>query len=61
MKSWKDKYLDLAEKMEHDEFIIYQCFNCFTELTKKDIRVEIPDKNEVWCIKCFYMNHEIIS
>jgi len=39
----------------------YQCCNCNATILSDDIRVEVPEKNEVWCVRCFYINHEIIT
>ena len=38
---------------------IYQCCECEIEI--KDIRVVIPEKNEIWCVECFYKNWKIIK
>jgi hypothetical protein len=62
MKTWKERYLDVCEKTANKEYKIYQCCNssCHIELTQNHVRVEVPEKNEVWCVECFYKKHEII-
>ncbi len=39
----------------------YQCCECKKEIPYEDYRVEVPEKNEVYCIECFYKNHKIIT
>jgi len=40
---------------------IYQCYECEKELTKKEIKIAIPEENKYLCPECFYKLYEIIK
>ncbi len=40
---------------------VFQCRECLKEMTNDEIRVEVPELNEVYCPECFYRTHEIIT
>ncbi len=57
----KQKYLRVCEERDSLLFALYQCCECEKEIEHNDYRVEVPEKNEVWCVECFYKTHEIIT
>jgi hypothetical protein len=42
------------------ETATYQCCECKKGIRRDEIRVEVPERNEVYCPECFYTTHEII-
>ena len=55
--------MEIMIMIEKDNDIepLYMCCHCEKEIKFNDIRVEIPELNEVWCPECFYEEHKIIK
>ena len=57
----KNKRLSKAYNKTRVVYILYKCCECEKEITPDDMRVEVPERNEVYCLECFYKTHDIIK